>query len=89
MRTKGFGSNASQFLFIHAVCHANSIDFEITADTQYHGIRGGITTDIGSSVRDEEKRFLAAITGLGHNFFNGLIQCKACSRASSDKVQVF
>lgn len=89
MRSKGFGSNASQFLFIHAVCHANSIDFEITAVTQYHGIGSGITTYIGSTVCDEEQRFLAALAGLRHNFFNGLVQCKACSSASSDVVQVF
>ena len=89
MCPEGFGGNASQLLFIHTVCHANSIDLEITAVTQYHGIRGGITADIGSAVCDKEQRFLAAFAGLGHNFFNGLVQCKACSSSSGNKVQVF
>lgn len=35
---KRFRSDASQFPFIHAVCHANSVDFKITAVTQYQGI---------------------------------------------------
>lgn len=89
VRSEWFRSYASQLSFIHAVCHANSVDFKVAAVAQYHGIEGGVTTDVGSAVCDEKQCFLAGVAGLGYNFFNGLIESVTGGSASRYEVQIF
>ena len=86
MRSEGFRSNTAQFLFIHAVCYTNSVDFKLLEVTQYRSICAWITTDVGPAISYEEQSPLAVFSGLRNDFLNGLIQCKACSGATGNEV---